>query len=106
MRFCVKPLPERPIALEIFYRSFLQLNHPKLHIKCNVGHHDIAEWECTLSKPTGLARLLIPVDVIGRSGEVELNFTISTPRSPAALGVSSDWRALGIGVEWIRASEV
>jgi hypothetical protein len=106
MRFCVQPPPRRPIALELFYRSFLQPNHPKIHIQCSVGKQDIADWECTLSKPTGLATLLIPVHMIGKSGEVKLDFRISTPRSPVALGISSDWRALGIGVEWIRASTV
>jgi hypothetical protein len=43
--------------------------------------------------------LTIPADIVPANGTIELEFSISEPRSPAELGASSDVRLLGLGVE-------
>ena len=91
-----------PIHADLKYQAFVHARHPRLDIVCRVEGHDVAAWSCTTAAPGGIQRLTIPATLVAADGTIELEFSISEPRSPAELGVNSDHRLLGIGVETLR----
>jgi len=44
--------------------------------------------------------------MVGSDGQLDLEFTIAHTRPPADLGLGSDTRKIGLGVEWIRAYQM
>ncbi len=71
----------------------------RLDIACRVEGQDVAAWSCIDAAPVRTQRLTIPADVVSANGTIDLEFSISEPRSPAEIGASSDVRLLGIGIE-------
>jgi glycosyltransferase involved in cell wall biosynthesis len=99
IRLLVGEAGKGPIQADLRYRAFVHKRHPRLDITCRVGGQDIGTWSCAISSPSGTQRLTIPADIVPANGTIDLEFSISDPRSPAELGASSDARLLGIGVE-------
>jgi glycosyltransferase involved in cell wall biosynthesis len=95
----VAPVDGRPLHADLRYRTFLHGEHRRLDIACLVRGEPITAWSCDIEAPTGIQPLTIPAPLLAADGTVELEFSISEPRSPAELGVSSDARLLGLGIE-------
>jgi glycosyltransferase involved in cell wall biosynthesis len=101
LRFFARAKSDSPLRINLKFRCFIAQKHHKLKIACHVRGQDICAWILTTSYSSERT-LTIPTDVIGQDGLVELEFIISNPQSPAALGLSSDARTLGIGIEALR----
>jgi hypothetical protein len=86
-----------PICAMLKYRAFVVVGHDSLSITCRILDREVASWRCELHFP-GSQRIAIPSEAIS-AGVIEIEFNISAPRSPAELGISSDTRLLGIGLE-------
>jgi hypothetical protein len=95
----VAPVDGRPLHADLQYRTFLHGEHRRLDIVCLVRGKPITAWSCDIEAPAGIQPLTIPAPLLAADGTVELEFSISEPRSPAELGVSSDARLLGLGIE-------
>jgi glycosyltransferase involved in cell wall biosynthesis len=99
IRLSVGKAGKGPIHADLRYRAFVHQRHPRVDIACSVEGQNVAAWTCTIAAPAGTQRLTIPADIVPANGTIELEFSISEPRSPAELGASSDVRLLGLGVE-------
>jgi glycosyltransferase involved in cell wall biosynthesis len=102
MRLSVEPHRGRTLYADLRYRAFVHSLHGRLDIVCRARGRDIAAWRCGTDTASGVQRMSIPPDAIREDGTLDLEFHISDPRSPAELGVSSDTRQLGLGIEWLR----
>jgi glycosyltransferase involved in cell wall biosynthesis len=99
IRLSIARTGNEPIHVDLQYRAFVHKGHPRVDIACRVDKHELATWRCTIAAPTGTRRLTIPAGIVPKDGTIEIEFAISEPCSPAQLGVSSDARLLGIGIE-------
>jgi hypothetical protein len=101
LRFEVHPIPSRPVELVLACRAFVSDGNPQLRAVCRVGNG--AQQQLTFSKEAfaGLRRLMLDPAAIAADGTLTISLSLSDPRSPADLGLSSDARPLGIGLERI-----
>jgi glycosyltransferase involved in cell wall biosynthesis len=99
IRLSVARAAEGPVNFDLQYRAFVHGRHARVDITCRVNERDIAAWSCTVAAPARTRRLTIPAAAVSADGTIDLEFSISEPCSPAELGVSSDARLLGIGIE-------
>ena len=101
LRFEVHPIPSRPVELVLACRAFVSDGNPQLRAACRVGNG--AQQQLTFSKEAfaGLRRLMLDPAAIAADGTLTISLSLSDPRSPADLGLSSDARPLGIGLERI-----
>ncbi|MBR0812404.1 glycosyltransferase family 2 protein [Bradyrhizobium diazoefficiens] len=106
LRFEVRPIPSRPVELVLVCRAFVSDGNPQLRAACRVGNG--VEQHLTFSKEAfaGLRRLMLDPAAIGADGTLTISLSLSDPRSPADLGLSSDVRPLGIGIERIWLDDV
>jgi glycosyltransferase involved in cell wall biosynthesis len=102
MRLTVRRTKSQPVTLEMAYRAFVSPRHPRLTIACQIGRQIIDRWDYAHAEPATVHTLRVPSKCIKPDGEIALEFWLSNPTSPRALGANSDERLLGIGVEWIR----
>ena len=99
LKFAPGPDQDFPLEADLNYRSFIPHNDSTLSVVCRTNGMEINSWECTPVAWSGVQRLTIPAGSLGPDGAIKLEFVISEPRSPAALGLSPDSRLLGIGIE-------
>ena len=90
----------RPLEALVSYRSFVE-GQRTLDLTCRVGADRISSWTCGSENWRGVQRIVLPAGTVSAAGTVDLDFEISEPQSPAALGLSSDIRELGLGIESI-----
>lgn len=102
LRLTVEADRTAPLRAELKFRPFLPAGHPPLHIVCRSRGRDLARWICSEGDAGQVRRISIPIEVVAAGGTVDLEFLVSDPRSPAELGLSSDTRRLGVGMEWLR----
>ena len=105
LRVKLDPVPIWPEVIEVACRAFLHDRHPRLRVVCQIGAMALQDWEFSLAAPGGQRSLLLDPTAVGLNGEVTITFTVTDPRSPADLGLNTDVRPLGIGLErmWLAA---
>ncbi|WP_426610874.1 sulfotransferase domain-containing protein [Bradyrhizobium sp. McL0616] len=94
----VGPHHNAPIQIDLGYRSFIEGGR-ELEVTCLAEGRQLSSWTCRPATWRGVQRIVIPSNLSGAYGLLNLEFRISEPRSPAELGLSSDTRQLGIGLE-------
>ncbi len=105
LRFAVHPIPSRPVALVLACRAFVSEANPRLRAVCRVGNGPQQQLMFTTEAFAGLRRLMLDPAAIAADGTLTISLSLSDPRSPADLGLSSDARPLGIGLERIRLDD-
>jgi hypothetical protein len=68
---------------------------PSLTARVKVGGRTLAEWEFK-DREVHRRSVDVPADLVAGSEELVFTFEVTTPRSPASLGWTSDSRPLGI----------
>jgi glycosyltransferase involved in cell wall biosynthesis len=101
LTFVTDKAPVAAFGVTLKYCAFLHPAHRAIKFACHVRGNRIAEWTCALPASGGVQQLTIPQDGVLPDGTLTLEFLISEPRSPADLGMSSDPRKLGIGIQSI-----
>lgn len=101
LRFVVDPIPSRPTALVLMCRAFVSDGNPRLQAVCRVGDGPQQQLTFTQGAFAGQRRLTLDPATIAADGTLTISLSLSDPRSPADLGLSSDARPLGIGLERI-----
>jgi sulfotransferase family protein len=97
------PPPVR-LHVNLRYRSFIEGGRA-LEVTCLAEGQRLLSWTCNPATWRGVQRIAIPSNLVGSDGILNLEFTISEPRSPAELGISSDSRQLGMGIESLWLTE-
>ena len=67
---------------------------PSLAVSVKANGRDVGVWTLTDRHPQ-CQTIRIPADVVAESPALRITFEIAQPRSPQALGWSTDWRPLG-----------
>ena len=99
MSFSLQAPTAQSIRADLRYRAFVSTAHPHLMVSCCIAGQEVAAWGCSDARPSRVQELTIPAALIPSYGAVNLELKVSDPRSPAELGLSSDTRLLGIGIE-------
>jgi hypothetical protein len=101
MRVKLDPVPTRPVQVHIVCRAFV--HQTQLEVSCRVGDAAPQQWIFTPVSGSQPRSLRLDPATHASDGQLTLTFTLTEPRSPADLGLSSDVRPLGIGIErmWI-----
>jgi glycosyltransferase involved in cell wall biosynthesis len=100
-RLTLRTEPERdqPLRLELKLRPFLHPLHPETNIVCRSRGAAIARWRASLQSAPEPLLLTVPSEDIDDAGAFELELLIQDPCAPSQLGVSTDTRLLGVGIE-------
>jgi hypothetical protein len=104
LQLSVGHAPPVRLYVNLRYRSFIEGGRA-LEVSCLADGQRLLSWTCDPATWRGVQRIAIPSNLVGSNGILNLEFTISEPRSPEELGISSDSRKLGIGIESLWLTE-
>lgn len=93
-------VPQGAVDLAFYTDAFVVPEHPALQADIRVNGALAASWSFAYPYAPEWRTTQIPA-VASHDGLVILEFTISTPRSPSELGVSSDTRRLGLSLQQV-----
>ena len=74
---------------------------PRQDVEILVNDRLVARWEFTLTDAQGERTALIPADIARLRTPLSLVFRMPDATSPLSLGLSSDARLLGLGLQWL-----
>ena len=72
--------------MQLQHRSHVSPPQPCISVICRVSDRIVGRWDCIEARPSIPRELRVPSNLLGPEGEINLNFEISNPRSPADLG--------------------
>lgn len=92
---------DKGLTLRAFLQPFLTQTHRRISVRVSTAEGEIAQWTFSIDAPKAAeprwCEASIPArDDKYRSRALEITFTIDSPASPLAEGVSTDPRILGI----------
>ncbi len=88
---------EKPLLLTVRARGFPA---PSQHVVVRANGAEIAVWDVTAGIDQEWKALIPPAATAGQ--QLSIEFDIADPKSPQELGMSSDQRKLGLGLEAFR----
>jgi hypothetical protein len=98
----------QPLRLDVMTHPFLISEHSRNRIGVSVDGQEVAEWLFDLNDPYGNDVQQCEVVFARHRGvkgqPIKIRFSVETPMSPLALGLSADARTLGIGVSEVSLS--
>lgn len=81
------------------FLAFVNEKHPVQMLDVFVNEEKLDSWRFEHERENSTYQLIIPATVFERSpSQTHIRFTITSPVSPASLGLSKDTRLLGIGM--------
>jgi len=98
LRIATTPVPSGPIHVELRFRAFLHVKHPRIEVVFVVNGSRFAALTIKHAR-TKPYRLVLPSGSYGADGALDLELRISNPGSPIEFGANADTRLLGIGLE-------
>ncbi|MEA2784018.1 MAG: hypothetical protein QOF71_122 [Candidatus Eremiobacteraeota bacterium] len=87
-----------PIDLALEIDAFLAPEHPTLHATVHANGALVASWTFTYPRTAVWQAFRMDAPASG-AGLVIIEFTLSTPRAPSEIGLSSDARRLGLKLQ-------
>jgi glycosyltransferase involved in cell wall biosynthesis len=93
--------PTETTILIVSLRSLVAPGHPNVQATFSAGNQTVAQWTGSPTAWTGDTVLSIPPSAITPDGCLVIQIAILEPVSPAQLGLGSDTRLLGVGIEKI-----
>jgi hypothetical protein len=92
---------DRGLILKACVRPFLTRTHRRIGVRVSVAEREIAQWTFRFDAPEAIEprwceASLPPRGDKYRGGALEILFTVDSPASPLAEGVSTDGRTLGM----------
>jgi hypothetical protein len=103
LRLRLDPVPTAPIRIGLACRAFVHERHPWLRVACSAGETSVGSWNFAPASALGHRSFRLDPGSLDADGALTLTFALDNPRSPAELGLNSDIRPLGLGLErlWI-----
>ena len=94
---------DKGLTLRAFLQPFLTQTHRRISIRVSTAEREIAQWTFSLDTPEAAeprwCEASIPAsDDNYRSRALEITFTIDSPTSPLAEGISTEQRTLGMAL--------
>ena len=107
VRVALQGAPVRPMRIGLSCRAFVSAGNPSLRATCRVGSGPPQQLEFSTASFAGVRMLALDPAAIPVDGTVTISFALTSPRSPSDLGLGSDVRPLGIGLEriWLADGE-
>jgi FkbM family methyltransferase len=99
--------PDQPLILRALVRPFLTEAHNRLSVRIAACGEEIAEWTFVLQDAANPNWRLATIPPRADSDSVRpllISFAVDIPQSPMALGISEDWRRLGLGFSTLSIS--
>jgi hypothetical protein len=87
-----------PYEINVAGRALLNQKHPRQDVIVEVNGTDIATWTYDLAAPVGERSAIIPAQ-IASSDSMRIDFKAIDPVSPAQMGMNTDPRIFGFGLE-------
>jgi hypothetical protein len=103
LAFCTRGEPTRDVRLVFEARGFPPKPGGKQHVTVSAGDRPLTSFDLDLAARE--IEVVVPADRIDQDGCFQLLFHIAEPKSPIALGVSTDDRALGVRLVSVKASD-
>ena len=95
----------RDLALEARVEGFVAPAHPQVSVGVFVNSTWVGQWVFRYDdKPRTIRSVRIPAEILQSASALDILFRIDRPQSPAALGMSTDGRLLGLALEMMRIS--
>jgi hypothetical protein len=89
---------DAPYEINVTGMALLNQKHPRQDIRVEVNGVDIATWTYDLAAPIGERSAMIPAQMAS-SGSLRIDFKAINPVSPAQMGMNTDPRIFGFGLE-------
>jgi len=102
--FAVEGNGDRDLPVKLLIRAFVPPAHPLQRVIVTANGIPVADQKIRQADPLTLG-FVIPAASIGSNGMVRLEFDSPNSVSPAALGLSADFRELSIGVIQMRVGD-
>jgi hypothetical protein len=91
------------LQLHLTGHAFVAEGHPSLAISMTINNHLVGKIHYDQQTSAGTRIITIPSTLLAENtGRLFLQFTFDTPKSPIELGISTDERRLGLGLESLR----
>jgi hypothetical protein len=87
-----------PYEINVTGMALLNQKHPEQEVRVEVNGIDIAAWTYHLAAPIGERSAIIPAQMAS-SGSLRIDFKAINPVSPAQMGMNTDPRIFGFGLE-------
>jgi hypothetical protein len=98
----VAQLTDAPLQLRVKAWSFVAKELPRQEIEVVVNGQPVTTWVFTTADPIGERVATIPAEVARLQQPLSILFRMPNAASPLSLGLSTDSRQLGIGLQWLR----
>lgn len=102
LAFCTRGEPKRDMRLVFEVMGFPPKPGGKQHVTVSAGDRTLTSFDLDLATRE---IEVVPANRIDQDGCFQLLFHIGDPKSPFALGVSTDDRELGVRLVSLRASD-
>jgi len=102
--FRLSDQPSRDLRIDVSVVPFIPPTHPRQNVEIVANDRVVAQQTFEKGGVSDI-QVVIPKDVIGSSGLVQLRLNSADPASPAALGLSGDARELSIGITRLRIDD-
>ena len=86
------------LLLTIEARGFVSPKHPRLAVEVFANGIKVAGWQLSLEVGAGELVARVPRALVLEEGNLRVTFIIKNPISPKELGISDDYRRLGLGL--------
>ncbi len=91
------------LTLKAFVHPFLTQTHRRISVRVSIAEQEIAQWTFSFDAPEAAEPRWCEASLPARgdkyrSGALEIFFTIDSPTSPLAEGISTDGRTLGMAL--------
>ena len=88
------------VILRALVQPFLTPTHRRIDVRVSAARRKVARWTFSLDSPLGGRPQWREASIrrTDRGGPLDISFAVDAPASPAAEGISSDGRTLGMGL--------
>ncbi|WP_191057754.1 hypothetical protein [Geminicoccus harenae] len=97
---------DAPLQLRAQAWSFVAEELSRQEIEILVNGRFVGRWEFTLADARGERTAIIPAEIAREQEPMSIVFRMPNATSPLSLGLSTDARQLGIGLQWLRLDAV
>jgi outer membrane protein OmpA-like peptidoglycan-associated protein len=96
------PVPGASVRIRVMGIAFVPEEDPVRTVNVRLNEEVVATWEFSHPQNVFERDLILSAEQLAQGGVVRLTFEVMNPASPGTLGLSSDFRELGISLHSLR----